>query len=90
MDNSRLEKAASVYTQHLRHPLTKKSFETSETLNDSLPNIQFNKTPEKVNLLRNQLSDTKSQIAIMESKLNNLRMLKHKNEVKNKHNLTKI
>lgn len=79
MDNSRLEKAASVYTQQLRHPLTKKSFETSETLNDSLPNIQFNKTPEKVNVLRNQLNDTKSQIAIMESKLNNLRLLKQKN-----------
>jgi hypothetical protein len=79
MDNPRIEKAASVYTQQLRHPVTKRSFETSETLNDSLPNIQFNKTPEKVNVLRNQLYDTKSQIAIMESKLNNLRLLKQKN-----------
>lgn len=48
-------------------------------MNDSLPNIQPNKSLEKANVLRNQLNDTKSQIAIMESKLNNLRKLKQQN-----------
>lgn len=45
---------------------------------------------EKANVLRNQLNDTKSQIALMEAKLRNLQQIKEKHEHRNQQNMTKI
>jgi hypothetical protein len=72
-----------------RQPRQKKSIETSETINDSLPALQSARG-DKANVLRNQLSDTRSQIVLMEAKLRNLRQLKDKHEASNQRNLTRI
>lgn len=70
-------------------PRHKKSIETSETLNESLPALQAGRG-ERANVLRSQLSDTRSQIVLMEAKLRNLRQLKDRHELANQRNLTRI
>jgi hypothetical protein len=70
-------------------PRHKKSIETSETINDSLPALQAGRG-ERANVLRSQLTDTRSQIVLMEAKLRNLRQLKDRNELTNQRNLTRL
>lgn len=54
-----------------------------------MPTLQAGKG-EKANVLRNQLTDTRSQIVLLEAKLRNLRHLKDRNDLNNQRNITRI
>ena len=73
-----IDSSTLMYTRHFRRSSKKKCAETSETIDASLPSIAPNR--EKVNAVRGQLNQTKSQIMAMEAKLHGLRKMKEKYE----------
>jgi hypothetical protein len=68
----------------------KQTVATIKTADESLPPIDPNDTVYKHNTIRNQLNSTRSQIMLMEAKLQNLRKIKTKFEQKRTQNMTKI
>jgi hypothetical protein len=93
MSTKNLEIQSNPYNQTFRNNVffhsKKKSIETSETVNDSLPNIHDHQD-KRVNVIRNDLNDTKSQIALMKAKIKNLSKIREKMESKTSQNMTKI
>jgi hypothetical protein len=76
MESGKSEMLGKLYNQQFSLVMKKKTIDTRETTNESLPNIQQNKSKEKANYVRNELNDTKSQVLLMEAKLKSLRKIK--------------